>query len=128
MIQMVGNFAKNLFLGKQRGHKRLNCAQAIAESFRQEYDFLTKDTVKDFKKMGYGKAPDGECGMLFAAKYIFKKNGREDKAREFEKEFKAFAGTTKCKELKKKKIPFCAECISHTAEFIDNNSATYPDR
>jgi len=118
---MVGNFAKKLFLGQQQGYKRLNCAQAVAEAFRQEYDFLNEDTVKAFKKMGHGKAPDGECGMLYAAKYIFKKNGRIDKAKEFEKHFLEFAGTTKCKELIKKKIPFCADCINQTAEFIDNN-------
>ena len=116
--QMVGYFAEKLFLGQQNGYKRLNCAQAIAEAFRQEYDFLTEDTVKDFKKMGHGKAPNGECGMLFAAKYIFEKNNRPDKAKEFEKHFREFAGSTKCKELIKKKIPFCAKCINRTAAFI----------
>ena len=116
---MVGNFAEKLFLGQQDGYKRLNCAQAIAETFRQEYNFLTEDTVKDFKKMGHGKAPNGECGMLYAAKYIFEKNNRPDKAQEFEKHFREFAGTTKCKELIKKKIPFCAQCINRTATFID---------
>ena len=118
---MVANFAEKLFLGQQRGYKRLNCAQAIAEAFREEYSFLTKDTVKAFKKMGYGKAPNGECGMLFAAKYIFEKNGQPDKAAEFEKQFREFAGTTQCKELIKKKIPFCAQCINKTATFIDQN-------
>jgi hypothetical protein len=49
--------------------------------------------------MGHGKAPNGECGMLYAAKYIFEKTGRPDKAREFEKQFREFAGTAKCKEL-----------------------------
>lgn len=102
---MVGNFAERLFLGQQNGYKRLNCAQAIAEAFRQEYNFLTEDTVKDFKKMGHGKAPNGECGMLYAAKYIFEKNNLPDKAQEFEKHFRDFAGTTKCKELIKKKNP-----------------------
>ena len=58
--QMVGNFAERLFLGQQNGYKHLNCAQAIAEAFRQEYNFLTEDTVKDFKKMGHGKAPNGD--------------------------------------------------------------------
>jgi hypothetical protein len=119
--KMVGNFAEKLFLGQQKEYKRLNCAQAVAEAFRQEYDFLTEKTVKEFKKMGHGKAPNGECGMLFAAKYIFEKNGRPDKAQEFEKHFREFAGTTKCKELIKKKIPFCAHCINRTATFIDQN-------
>ena len=118
---MVEEFAKKLFLGQQKGYKRLNCAQAIAEAFKEEYGFITKDTVKAFKKMGHGKAPNGECGMLYAAKYIFEKNGQEDKAKEFEKHFIKFAGATKCKELIKKKIPFCAYCISKTAEFINND-------
>jgi putative redox-active protein with C_GCAxxG_C_C motif len=116
---MVEDFAKKLFLGQQEGYKRLNCAQAIAEAFKDEYGFITDQTIKDFKKMGHGKAPNGECGMLFAAKYIFEKNERPDEAREFEKNFLEFAGTTKCKELVKKKIPFCAYCINETAKFID---------
>ena len=117
---MIEEFAKKLFLGQQEGYGKLNCAQAIAEAFREEYGFITKETVKAFKKKGYGRAPNGECGMLFAAKYIFKKNGQPDKAKEFQKHFIEFAGTTLCKELKKKKIPFCAHCINNTAKFIDN--------
>ncbi len=117
---MVEEFAKKLFLGQQEGYKRLNCAQAIAEAFKEEYGFITEETVKSFKKMGHGKAPNGECGMLYAAKYIFEKNSQEDKAKEFEKHFMEIAGTTKCKELIKKKIPFFAYCINKTAEFINN--------
>ena len=117
--QNVGKFAKKLFLGLQKGYKRLNCAQSIAEAFRNEYGFITEDTVKEFKKKGYGKAPNGECGMLYAAKYIFEKNGNPDRAHEFEKHFIEFAGTTQCNELIKKKIPFCAYCIDETAKFID---------
>ncbi len=62
---MVGNFAEKLFLGQQTGYKRLNCAQAIAEAFRQEYNFLTEDTVKDFKKWATVKHPMAsvECFM-----------------------------------------------------------------
>ena len=118
---MVEEFAKKLFLGQQEGYKKLNCAQAIAEAFREEYGFITDKTVKSFKKVGYGKAPNGECGMLYAAKYIFFKNNRSDKAIEFEKYFVEFAGTTKCKELIKKKIPFCAYCISKTAKFLNDS-------
>ena len=59
--------------------------------------------------------------MLYAAKYIFLKKNRPGKAQEFEKHFRKFTGTTKCKELIKKKIPFCAQCINRTATFIDQN-------
>ena len=47
---MIEEFAKNLFLGQQEGYKKLNCAQAIAEAFREEYGFITEETVKIFKK------------------------------------------------------------------------------
>ncbi|MFC1573975.1 hypothetical protein ACFL30_02205 [Candidatus Latescibacterota bacterium] len=57
--------------------------------------------------------------MLFAAKYIFENNNQPEEAKEFEKYFKELAGTTQCKELIKKKIPFCAYCIHETAKFID---------
>ena len=67
---MIEEFARKLFLGQQEGYKKLNCAQAIAEAFREEYGFITEKTVKTFKKMGHGKAPNGVCGMLYAAKYI----------------------------------------------------------
>ncbi len=117
---MVEEFAKKLFLGQEKGYRRLNCAQAIAEAFREEYGFITEKTVKAFKKMGHGKAPNGECGMLYAAKYIFENNDQPEKAKAFEKHFIEFAGTAKCEELIKKKIPFCAYCISKTAEFINN--------
>ena len=117
---MIEEFAKKLFLGQQAGYKQLNCAQAIAEAFREEFGFITEKTVKSFKKMGKGKAPNGECGMLYAAKYIFEKNGQPHIAKEFEKHFMEFAGATKCKELIKKKIPFCAYCIDQTANFINN--------
>ncbi|MFC1573976.1 hypothetical protein ACFL30_02210 [Candidatus Latescibacterota bacterium] len=49
---MLKDFAKKLFMGQQDGYKRLNCAQAIAEAFREEYGFLTEETVKAFKKKG----------------------------------------------------------------------------
>ncbi|MBU1043214.1 MAG: hypothetical protein KJ915_02310 [Candidatus Omnitrophica bacterium] len=116
---MNSEFAKKLFLGKQPEHKRLNCAQAIAQTFKLKYSFITDQTIKEFKRMGFGKAPKGECGMLYAAKYIFENNQQSDKAQKFEQEFIRFAGSNKCSEIIKKKIAFCAECVSKTAEFID---------
>ena len=81
--------------------------QVIAEVFRDKYDFLTEETIESFKKMGHGRAPNGECGTLYAAKYIFEKNGQIDKIKEVEQYFVEVAGDTKCKEIIKKKIPFC---------------------
>ena len=114
---MIEEKIKQHFLG-EKGFKRLNCAQTMAEIFKDKYDFLTDDTVKAFKKMGYGKAPKGECGMLYAAKYILDESGEPDKIIEIENYFIEIAGTTLCRELKKKKIPFCAQCLMQTASYM----------
>ncbi len=107
----------NHFIGKN-GFKRLNCAQTIAMLFKERFDFITNDTIRDFKKMGHGRAPDGECGMLFAAKYILEKDGFHEEVDEIDRFFRGIAGTTNCKVLRKMKIPFCAECLVKTAEYI----------
>ncbi len=39
-IILQREFPEKLFLGKQAGYKRLNCAQEIAETFKQKYSFI----------------------------------------------------------------------------------------
>jgi hypothetical protein len=110
--------AKDTFLGKN-GHKRLNCAQVMAKYFSSIID-IEENTIKNFKKMGHGKAPNGECGIYFAGKYILNQAGKDRHQKDFETKFMEIAGTTQCKELRKMKLPFCSECIKDTAEYIEN--------
>jgi len=111
-----------LFLDKQPGYKRLNCTQAIAQTFKEKYSFITDQTITDFKKRGFGKAPNKECGMFYAAKYIFENNGQLEKVKEFELYFKGIASSTQCSDIIKKKIVFCADCINKTSEFINKKN------
>jgi hypothetical protein len=114
----VDRLAANMFLGKE-GHKRVNCAQAIAKVFQDKVDHITEQTVNKYKKMGHGRAPGGACGMLFAAQEILAETEGEQVAGDFEQTFVNHAGSTQCIDIKKRSVQFCAECISRTALDLD---------
>ncbi|MFC1668772.1 C-GCAxxG-C-C family (seleno)protein [Spirochaetota bacterium] len=116
---MTGVVAKEHFLGENK-NKRLNCAQAVAMAFKDTLPFITDDTIKQFKKKGFGKAPEGECGMYFAAKYILEKTDHHHKIDDFTRYFLSFAPSVSCKELKKMKVPFCAECLKKSVDYVDD--------
>jgi hypothetical protein len=117
---MIKERAVNHFTGK-KGYSRLNCAQTILEIFKDRVDFITDKTVSDFKKMGVGKAPGGECGMVYSAKFILENSGKGDTINEFEKFFIDQAGSLKCGDIRKKKREFCNLCIQETAGYLDGN-------
>jgi len=115
---MIRELAVNHFSGKN-GCRRLNCAQTILQIFKDRFDFITDERISDFKKMGVGKAPNGECGMVYAAKFIMQNSGRSDGIAEFEKFFTGIAGSLKCSDINKKKREFCTLCVEETAGYLD---------
>jgi len=115
---MKAKEAASRFLGKD-GYKKVNCAQAFASVYNGKFN-INDDLIKDFKKYGVGKAPEGECGIYFAGKHILKNSGSEDKVEEFSEHFNSVAGTFTCKELRKKKIPFCTHCLSESVLFVED--------
>lgn len=115
---MIKELAVNHFTGK-KGYVRLNCAQTIVQIFRDKFDFITDETISEFKKKGVGKAAGGECGMVYAAKFVLQNSGRSDKIADFEKFFTDYAGSLKCSEINKKKREFCTRCIEETAGYLD---------
>ncbi|HNX22527.1 MAG TPA: hypothetical protein PKG60_00665 [Spirochaetota bacterium] len=115
---MIKELAVNHFTGKN-GYRRLNCAQTILQIFIDKFDFVTEERISEFKKMGAGKAPLGECGMVYAAKFILHNSGRDTEIAGFENFFSDFAGSLKCSEINKKKREFCTLCIKETAEYLD---------
>jgi len=90
----------------------LNCAQAVI------YGCSTSDTpdrqaLGAFFASGGGRAPQGECGAIFAACTIASDRGENpDLLRE---RFRVIHGETLCKALRKKQIP-CAECVQAAAD------------
>ncbi len=117
---MIKERAVKHFTGKN-GYSRLNCAQTILEIFKDRVDFISDKIILDFEKMGVGKAPGGECGMAYAAKYILENSGKSENIQEFEKFFTDQAGSIKCIDIRKKKREFCNLCIQETAGYLDDN-------
>ncbi|MFA6143128.1 MAG: C-GCAxxG-C-C family protein [Candidatus Omnitrophota bacterium] len=108
--------AKAHYTGKNQS-KRLNCAQAIIASYMDKFA-MDEKTINVFGSYGGGKAPGGECGALYAAKFMLK-DKHPDKIKDCEAAFSSFAGSTKCKEIRTlKKLP-CLGCVEKAAEFID---------
>ncbi len=115
---MIKELAVNHFSGKN-GFRLLNCAQTIIHIFKDRVDFVSESTISDFKKMGLGKAPDGECGMVYAAKFLLQNSGKDEDAADFENFFTDFSGSLKCSEIRKKKRTFCTQCMEETAGYLD---------
>lgn len=115
---MIKERAINHFTGKN-GFKPLNCAQTILHIFRERFDFISEAEISDFKKMGVGKAPGGECGMVYAAKFLLQNSGKSEDVADFEKFFSDFTGSLECSEIRKKKRTFCTLCVGKTAEYLD---------
>ena len=108
--------AKNHYLG-QEGAKRLNCAQSIISAFKDKYDFDEK-IIDSFWQFGSGRAPDGQCGAYYAAKYILENKRADIKTDKLDQYFIEQAGSLVCHDIRKSKKLSCARCVEKSAEFI----------
>lgn len=108
--------AKTHFLGKDN-HKKLNCAQAVAEAFRDVFS-LSEEEFKSLESCGSGKAPDGLCGACHAACVLLKKKhpGQVSTCKEF---LLTCASSTQCKEIRKLNKLSCLECVEKMAQFLN---------
>lgn len=105
------------YYNDRSGPKKLNCAQAVIAAFREKFG-LDENAVQLFASFGSGKAPEGECGALYAAKFILK-DDHPDKLEECRNIFISKAGSAKCKEIRKiNKLP-CIGCVETVAEFLE---------
>jgi len=105
------------YFSDKGGSKKLNCAQAVIAAFREKFG-LDENAVHLFASFGSGRAPEGECGALYAAKFIL--DGRHrDKAEECRNIFISKAGSVKCKEIRQLKKLSCVGCVETAAEFLD---------
>jgi hypothetical protein len=92
--------------------ERLNCAQSILKGFQNELN-ISDEKIAEYKAWGGGRAENGVCGALFAARQLINnENGQ------FEKTFKEELGTIYCKELKKNKKA-CLTCVELADKLIE---------
>jgi hypothetical protein len=112
--------AKAYYAGKN-GIKKLNCAQAVIAAFGDKFN-IDGNTVDLFASFGAGRAPAGECGALYAAKFMLKEDHPE-RTEECKNIFVSKAGSTRCKEIRKlRKLP-CIGCVETIAKFIEDVSS-----
>lgn len=111
---MVSKRAEQFFKGP------FNCAQAVLKTFEQSHN-ISSDEIEAMAKMGGGRAENGMCGALYAAKEIINSEHFE----EIEKEFVSKAGSAKCRDIRKLGKLSCLECVAISAILADK--ITSPD-
>jgi len=105
------------FLGRN-GAKRLNCAQAVAAVFMDE-GILSDKEFNELAECGYGRAPQGYCGSVYAAMAILAKESAE-KVAQFRNDFTAYALSLTCKEIREMKKISCVQSVNKAAELVDS--------
>lgn len=97
-----------------RGASRYNCAQAVLKAYAVETG-TCESCLERFSQFGSGRAPEGECGALFAAKAILEDTAAKN---EVEREFVQVAGTTRCREIRKSRRATCEQCVQTAANAV----------
>lgn len=108
--------AVSFFVGSG-GQPRLNCGQAVAMAFREKFN-LSDEFIKDLVSSGFGKAPDGVCGALYAAQIILRQTGN-DKIEEVFKVFSDHTGSVYCSDIRKLRKVSCVGCVKKAASILD---------
>lgn len=92
-----------------------NCAQCVALAW-SEKDEPSAPHADHFANAGGGKAPDGLCGALFAAREL----AGEAHQNELTERFKNRAdGQTTCRAIRSNRIMPCADCVALAAELLE---------
>lgn len=103
-----------------RAPENLNCAQAVVAAY-QAVSGRPVAPVAEFQLHGGGRAPDGECGALYAACQL-----APEAATRLRADFAARAGATRCRPLKREVRFPCADCVGLAAELLAGSTATPP--
>lgn len=94
---------------------RHNCAQAIANRWRDLYD--DKEIVAKYAPYIGGRAPEGYCGALYAAMSACPAD-----AEAIKEEFAEAAGYTHCSELKRSNHIPCEICVATADKLVEKYS------
>lgn len=95
------------FIGKN-GLERYNCAQAVLHVFNEE----KKHSLAAYKNHGGGKAPEGLCGAVYAAKLI-----AQEQPTDVLTELKNTLGYLTCRELRANCVS-CLRCVEEAVTVL----------
>ena len=97
-----------------RGPDRNNCAQAVLIAYAS-LTGVDPSCVQRFSRLGSGRAPEGECGALFAAKSML----ADDSARQtLHDAFARAAGSAACREIRQRGRLSCKQCVETAADEV----------
>jgi len=97
-----------------RGESRYNCAQAVLKAYAS-LTGVEHSCVERFSRLGSGRAPEGECGALFAAKSML----ADDSARQtLQDAFVRAAGSAACREIRQLGRLSCKQCVETAADEV----------
>jgi len=95
-----------------RGPERNNCAQAVLKAYANLAG-VDQRCVERFSRMGSGRAPEGECGALFAAKSLLADPSARQTVHDA---FARAAGSTACREIRRRGQVSCRQCVETAAD------------
>lgn len=98
----------------RRKPAELNCAQAVLDAWQAKTG-VEMYPVADFKPFGGGRAPDNECGALYAACACLPLQAEALRAA-----FKERVGATACRALKRELRVPCEECVATAADLLQS--------
>ncbi|MGC8624853.1 MAG: hypothetical protein ACP5VQ_06265 [Phycisphaerae bacterium] len=91
-----------------------NCAQSVAHSWCEKMSTNCEE-YEHLHACGHGRAPDGTCGALYAAKLI----AGPERAAQIEAAFAAASGGfTKCRDIRTHRAMSCVQCVSTAARLL----------
>ena len=92
----------------------------MKDHFLKPHNIATEDSqIDEIDANGVGEVGSPACGDVM--KMWLHIDEKEDRIKELTDYFISIAGTADCKELRKKKVPFCAECIANLAVYIEES-------
>jgi len=97
-----------------RGSERNNCAQAVLKAYANLAG-VDQSCVERFARLGSGRAPQGECGALFAAKALLTDQAARQTLHD---EFTRAAGSAACRQIRQLGRLSCQQCGQTAADSV----------
>ncbi len=103
----------------RRRHKgvALNCAHAVGIAFGLIHPDDT-EALQEFRGYGYGKAANGDCGALHAARLVVETHD-PGLAPDLEARFASGAGATRCRDIRRAHGKRrCDACVAEAVRLV----------
>ncbi len=99
--------------------EKLNCAQSVLRGFQEQFQ-VEEERIAKARSWGGGRAENGLCGALHAARIL---GGAEDVQERFRERFIESAGSDRCREIRSLRRLSCKECVELAARLLEEESA-----